>query len=113
MEDEALLNRLLWYVSGLTIASAIAISFMQAQIIDLYGEVDEVKMDITGGFHAINAKLDVMELERRETDKTRMTEAHIKEHVALSVKPLTNKINEIHADLKTYLLNRHSAVVER
>ena len=112
MEDEALLNRLLWYVSGLTIASAIAISFMQAQIIDLYGEVDDVKLGIKEGFSAIGVQLDTIERDRKEVDKTRMTETHIKEHVALSVKPLTNKVNEIHVDVKSILLNRQPIVVK-
>lgn len=112
LEDDALLNKLLIYVGGLTIASAVAISFMQAQILDLYGEVDDVKSQIDKGFTSITTKLDVIEVDRREDSKTRMTEARIKEYVGFSVKPLSNKIDNIDTKMDNYFFHVNNVKYE-
>ena len=114
MADPSDPNFLTWLsmmASGLLI---LLFGWMRHSTLSAHKKIDSERTINDAKVNLIYAKIDEsiarVEKCRNEIKKdleVRMTEPHIKEYVGLKIEPLSNKIDQVHTDIKALLARKH------
>jgi len=99
-----------WFFGALLTIWLFLTKWSHSRISAAHAKIDEERKDNEARFNLVYEKIaeSISKTEkcRNEIKKdleVRMTEPHIKEYVGLKIEPLTNKVNEIHTDVKALL----------
>jgi len=99
------------YVIGiLTLAWSLLIGWTHHRASSAHTKIDSERKDNEARFNLVYEKIaesiqktEKCRIEIKKDLEVRMTEPHIKEYVAMSIKPLENKVDATHTDIKAIL----------